>query len=610
MTVLTDMPASTRTSSSALTLLPSFPLMLTLAFLAVVLPKLGLAVAVWTTNAFVDTDDAMRMVQVRDFLAGQGWFDLVAYRLDPPVGSSMHWSRLIDLPLASFIRLIEPLAGQDAAERIVRIVWPLSFFMALLALIISTARRLAGPMATAPAAFLAACSSWVSMQFFPGRIDHHTVEIVLMTVMLRLGLEAVLPDSRSWRAAIGAALAAAVAMQISLEDFPFVAALLTSLGVIWIADCEGMRRVLMAFGLTLASAALALFVATTPAARYTVVSCDAYSLPHLTALGLTSLTFVVLAAATPLLPERSMRLTAGAGATAVAAALMVLLFSACMGDPLVAVDPLVRHFWLDRVNEAQSMLAFFGKDWPAATATSALLAVTAVAMVFAVRTAPADRLAGWVMIAIFFAIGVVGSLWQIRVLPPTSVTVVLAGVPAVLAAAYAPAASPRRRTVRVAIVLALLCPLTWVALVKLMPGGRPDVEAQDKAWKSCTAAAELAPLNALAPGLVLAPIDLGAHILAYTSMSVLSAPYHRNNDGNGAAIAALNGWDDTAREIIASRGVHYVVLCPTMPESQLYINENADGLAARLMRGQVPPWLKTLPMPSGPLVVFRVVKTS
>jgi hypothetical protein len=281
-----------------------------------------------------------------------------------------------------------------------------------------------------------------------------------------------------------------------------------------------------------------------------------------------------------------------------------------MGNPLVAVDPLVRHFWLDRVNEAQSMLSFFGKDWPAATATSALLAVTVVALVFAVRTAPADRLAGWVMIAIFFAIGVVGSLWQIRVLPPTSVTVVLAGVPAVLAAAYAPAASPRQRTVRVAIALALLCPLTWVALVKLMPGGRPDVEAQDAAWKSCTAAAELAPLNALAPGLVLAPIDLGAHILAYTSMSVLSAPYHRNNDGNRAAIAALNGWDDTARKIIASRGVRYVVLCPTMPESQLYINENADGLAARLMRGQVPPWLKALPMRSGPLVVFRVVKTS
>ena len=31
-----------------------------------------------------DSDDAMRLVQVRDLLAGQGWFDMVQHRLMPP----------------------------------------------------------------------------------------------------------------------------------------------------------------------------------------------------------------------------------------------------------------------------------------------------------------------------------------------------------------------------------------------------------------------------------------------------------------------------------------------------------------------------------------------
>ncbi len=44
------------------------------------------------------TDDAMRLVEVRDFMAGQSWFDLTQYRLDPPNGVVTHWSRLIDLP--------------------------------------------------------------------------------------------------------------------------------------------------------------------------------------------------------------------------------------------------------------------------------------------------------------------------------------------------------------------------------------------------------------------------------------------------------------------------------------------------------------------------------
>ena len=50
-----------------------------------------------------DTDDAMRLVQVRDLLAGQGWFDMVQHRLMPPEGASMHWSRLVDAPLAALI---------------------------------------------------------------------------------------------------------------------------------------------------------------------------------------------------------------------------------------------------------------------------------------------------------------------------------------------------------------------------------------------------------------------------------------------------------------------------------------------------------------------------
>ena len=43
---------------------------------------------------YPDPDDVLRMVQVRDLLAGQGWFDLTQHRLDAPVGGvAMHWSR-------------------------------------------------------------------------------------------------------------------------------------------------------------------------------------------------------------------------------------------------------------------------------------------------------------------------------------------------------------------------------------------------------------------------------------------------------------------------------------------------------------------------------------
>src|SRR3974390_1013609 len=59
----------------------------------------------------LDSDDALRMAEVRDLLAGQSWFDLTQYRMTPPHGVAMHWSRLIDAPLAGMILLFRTFAA-------------------------------------------------------------------------------------------------------------------------------------------------------------------------------------------------------------------------------------------------------------------------------------------------------------------------------------------------------------------------------------------------------------------------------------------------------------------------------------------------------------------
>ncbi len=66
---------------------------------------------------FRDPDDALRLVQVRDLLAGQSWFDLTQHRIHPPAGVPMHWSRLVDLPIALLLAGLKPLLGTWLAER-------------------------------------------------------------------------------------------------------------------------------------------------------------------------------------------------------------------------------------------------------------------------------------------------------------------------------------------------------------------------------------------------------------------------------------------------------------------------------------------------------------
>lgn len=74
--------------------------------------------------ALLDTDDNMRLQQVRDWMAGQAWFDLRQHRLSPPDGADIHWSRLVDLPLAGLILLFKPFASTAFAERAATAIAP------------------------------------------------------------------------------------------------------------------------------------------------------------------------------------------------------------------------------------------------------------------------------------------------------------------------------------------------------------------------------------------------------------------------------------------------------------------------------------------------------
>ena len=56
------------------------------------------------THNFADVDDQLRLVEVRDWLNGQSFYDVTQYRMNQPWGAPMHWSRLVDMPLAALYR--------------------------------------------------------------------------------------------------------------------------------------------------------------------------------------------------------------------------------------------------------------------------------------------------------------------------------------------------------------------------------------------------------------------------------------------------------------------------------------------------------------------------
>src|SRR6185369_11999382 len=86
-----------------------------------------------------DTDDNMRMMQVRGLLEGQGWYDLAQHRM---AGSNIHWSRLVDLPIAALKLLFMPIFGGRTAEQIAVAVAPMLPMLVAMAALAVIVRRM------------------------------------------------------------------------------------------------------------------------------------------------------------------------------------------------------------------------------------------------------------------------------------------------------------------------------------------------------------------------------------------------------------------------------------------------------------------------------------
>src|ERR1700733_12700096 len=96
------------------------------------------------TRTLGDTDDAMRLVLVRDLLHGRGWWDQLVTRLQPPQGVYMHWSRLLDGALAACVWIAGRFVSPASAEYAVRFAWPLAWILPAVIGGLSIARSLGG----------------------------------------------------------------------------------------------------------------------------------------------------------------------------------------------------------------------------------------------------------------------------------------------------------------------------------------------------------------------------------------------------------------------------------------------------------------------------------
>ena len=554
---------------------------------------------VWTTGAFGDTDDAMRMVQVRDLLAGQGWFDMAQHRLAPPEGSFMHWSRVVDVPLVALIKFFGLALAPAQAEAAARLAFPL-LMLAGLYMAVTHVARLFGDRATQIAAVgLAFATGPFLAQFVPGRIDHHAPQIVLL-MLASGGVLAALDPGRS-KAMWTAAACMALSLAISLENLPFLAVLCAVPVIMWTWRGEAHGRSLYVLGLGLLVALPLCFVATVGPQRWMNVACDAYSAAHLVAGLVGAATLMALGMLNARLTSFGSRLAAALVAGALPLLALKLAAPACLGDPFVGLDPLVRSIWLDHVAEVRKLADLAASQPNAATTIGAPLALALCAAVASAVRATGVQRARLLALTALIAVGLAMTFWGVRVFSSVAPLAAVGAAAAVVdVSRRLIAAGPSRNAITVALCLPF-APIAYAIALPSEPA--PDGPSHTAA---CLRPSALRPLDGAPTGLVLAPIDEGAHILAFTRHSVVAAPYHRNNVGNRSSVDTFLAAPEDARKIALASGANYLVACTQMKPMEIMARRAPEGLAAALIARHIPDWLEPLDSKASPNTMYRI----
>ena len=540
-----------------------------------------------------DTDDNMRLMQVRALLAGQGWYDLRQYRMDPALGGfDIHWSRIVDLPIAGLILLLKPFLGTAAAEKWacgIAPLLPLSIAMTGLSL---TVRRLVSPFAWPIALVLlvAFCTTTMPM-YAPLRIDHHGWQLAALAITV-----AGIADPKGARGGATVGLASAFSLSIGLELLPFCAMAGAILGLRWVWDAAERLR-LMVYGLTLGGGSAIGFVLFASNANQ-AMRCDALTPVWLSVLVAAGALLVALTLANP--ASRTVRLALAAIAGGLIVAGFVHFFPQCLGRPEQVSDELYRT-WLSNVREARPIYRHPAETAVPVAIVAGLGLTGALLAVWHARRTP--MLVGWAAIALFTGFAGAMLLWQMRAAPGAQLLAV-AGITALIWILVPLLVRRGPLWARIGVALLAFVGVGIAASGGKLPwatktAAKPGVDKVRQANIACTRTSQLRMLDAIPAATMFTQVDLGPRLIVVTHHDAVAGPYHRNGQAILDVHHAFTGTADGFRPIAARHKAAYLLLCPNMAETTVYRSHNPTGFYVQLARGQVPGWLEPVPLPDG-----------
>lgn len=553
------------------------------------------------TLAGADSDDIMRFLSVRDWLAGQSWFDMRQTGVVAEGGLTLHWSRLIDLGIAAIIWPLSVFLTMEDAEAAGIILWPVLLHSLLILLTAREALRSFGPRIAAGAVLCLLMWPLLFHNYFQaGRLDHHNVQIVLLTVVVF----SLLRDRPTWQSGAVAGFTTAFSLAVGLETL--LAHALVGLLLSWhaVRNPDAFAVPLLSYAVTLGSGSAIFFAVQTAPSSWFYPQCDQLGLPLLQILSAISGAAALLAFALRRRLSFVNRLACAGvlygGALALAAPAVLV----CAGGPYGNLPPAIEAAIYANIREARPAL-LLALEAPETFHVGVAPLLTALFFATALwrRDGSQARKTKIGTLLIFGWLAAIATLFQLRMIViGAAVVPMLTGYVLGRTWDWRQTQKQGQSATLVLLGVGLLTvfyPYAYRAAASFPGPVSAGKMQQNIIARNCRTHTALETLSALPEGSVLSPLNLGPSILLASGLPVLAAPYHRSASALSNGLLPFMAEEAAFREALAGMDADYIVLCRNAPH---------DGFASELAKGDQVDGLQLVSGMHPALVAYEVIK--
>lgn len=569
-----------------------------------------------------DTDNSVYFVHALTWLQHGHWYDYVLMRLDPPFGTEIPYSRVLELMILPQLWLWRQWFDLQHAILYTAIVHQIGMSIIFVLALMWSLRPLCGRLYAALGVVVLLCVGPFAMALLqPGRVDHHALQIILFT--FTLGCYARWLKLGHFRFLAVMAGLSILSLMIGQETLPWLALLFAALILTFTwrgTQADVMTAAVVASVLLLFPLAALVFV------RHPLdilrIDTTSYSIVYAVFLYCIGIIALVSAWLISRSCDRIVRLSAIIAFGIVMAGAYFGLFPQMLLGPFGGFDPAQTREVLAYVGEAQPW------RWQAEPIYLFSMSLAVLCAVYLVWRARGARFY-WLMNVLLLVISLVGAVFYQQRMAGFANLFAVAPLTAALyyGARKIQAAGPASLRQAGVVCTAMLLPLFLVKAASYLPSqSSPETKqfCPPREERPRCQLLDVMPIlndpNGLgqSPQRIIASMSEGAHLLLYTissGHSVFAAPYHTVRSGNRFTRQVLTGSTLDAESQARAHDVDLILLC--RDPSWMYLRaqsavdichlDNENSLLGDLLTDRVPSWLQEIPVPetSG----YRLFKT-